>query len=77
MNEKLQNTIKNCRQCIVAGFTKKEAKEYFAFVGKAEETVSFEEVYPFTGYNPCLLSIVKSMATIDDAWTAVGSEVKE
>jgi len=68
LTDRIMNIVKTCKQCIVTGFTKEEAEMYFESVGRDngnetenEETqrLSLDQVYPFTGYNPCLLSLVK------------------
>ena len=84
LKNKLQNIIKNCIKFVITGFTEKEAKEYFASLveeanpnDEKTKTVSFEEVYPFTGYNPYLLSIVKNMPSKGRAEAVVDSYVRD
>jgi len=74
LKSEFQNIIKNCNPFVVTGFTEEEAKEYFTL---DDSTVSFEDVYPFTGYNPYLLSIVKMATSKSIASSLVDTAVKE
>lgn len=69
--EKLGNILKTCEPFYVTGFTEKEAKKYFT-----NNQVSFEDVYPFTGTNPYLLSSVNKVKPISLVEQTVSSKIK-
>lgn len=47
-----ENIHKSCEIFITGGFTNNEATRYFE-----HSSLSFDDVYPFTGTNPLLLSL--------------------
>ena len=77
------NFIKELHQFPVNGFTEKEARYYFASADKEAisnevntETISFEDVYPYTGCNPYLLSCVRNKSSKANAGSIVDTHVK-
>ena len=71
IREKLNNILKLCHSFYITGFTKTEAQEYFT-----NDEVRFEDVYPFTGTNPHLLSLVNKITSISLVESTVTSCVK-
>ena len=76
-----------CKLCVATRaqlmFIKNTHVNYRFFATEANpndektKTVSFEDVYPFTGYNPYLLSIVKNMPSKGRAEAVVDSYVRD
>ena len=70
--EKLTNILKSCETFHIAGFTEEEAKDFCS-----ESHLPLEVVYPFTGYNPYLLSNVQKASSLSMVESTVTSLVSK
>ena len=68
-----QNVFKNCGVFNVAGFTEMEAKKYLTI--KDNTSLTLEEVYPYTGLNLLLLSLIVKCGSISKVKSTVSAEV--
>lgn len=70
--ERLTNILKSCTAFHIAGFTEEEAKDFCS-----ESRLPLEDVYPFTGYNPFLLSNTRTASSLSMVKSTVKSLVSK
>ena len=70
--ERLMNILKSCVTFYIAGFTEEEAKDFCS-----KSCLPLEDVYPYTGYNPYLLSHIRNASLSSTVKSTVKSLVSK